>query len=194
MMKNIFGFLSGLVLLTACNQHFITDATFRATVAEDLATRQEIMVAADIDLDEMGLATDEREALEFLYAYMPLGDMLNMTPEYYLDHYRMTKRALAQMPWGKNIPEREVRHFVFPIRVNNENLDSSRYVFYDELAPRIKNMTMRDAVLEVTNILTSPFFVYTILFDRLIALLFAAHTFQALQPSFFVYEGGRGLH
>ena len=50
-MKNIFGFLSGLVLLTACNQHFITDATFRATVAEDLATRQEIMVAADIDLD-----------------------------------------------------------------------------------------------------------------------------------------------
>ena len=151
MMKYIFGFLSGIVLLTACNQHFITDATFRATVAEDLATRQEIMVAADIDLDEMGLATDEREALEFLYAYMPLGDMLNMTPEYYLDHYRMTKRALAQMPWGKNIPEREVRHFVFPIRVNNENLDSSRYVFYDELAPRIKNMSMRDAVLEVNH-------------------------------------------
>ena len=150
-MKLILSLLSGLVLLTACNQHFITDAAFRETVAEDLATRQDIMTAADIDLDAMNLSADEREALEFLYAYMPLGDMLNMTPEYYLDHYRMTQRALDQMPWGKRIPEREMRHFVFPIRVNNENLDSSRYVFYDELAPRIKNMSMRDAVLEVNH-------------------------------------------
>ena len=150
-MKLILRLLSGLVFLTACNQHFITDAAFRETVAEDLATRQDIMTAADIDLDAMNLSADEREALEFLYAYMPLGDMLNMTPEYYLDHYRMTQRALDQMPWGKRIPEREMRHFVFPIRVNNENLDSSRYVFYDELAPRIKNMSMRDAVLEVNH-------------------------------------------
>ncbi|MBR5499424.1 MAG: transglutaminase domain-containing protein [Bacteroidales bacterium] len=150
-MKLILSLLSGLVLLTACNQHFITDAAFRETVAEDLATRQEIMTAAGINLDAMKLSTDEREALEFLYAYMPLGDMLNMTPEYYLDHYRMTQLALEQMPWGKRIPEREMRHFVFPIRVNNENLDSSRYVFYDELAPRIKNMSMRDAVLEVNH-------------------------------------------
>ena len=150
-MKYLFGLLSGLLLLTACEQHFITDATFRATVAEDLATRQEIMTAAGIDLDAMRLTTDEREALEFLYAYMPLGDMLNMAPEYYLNHYRMTQRALDQMPWGKRVPEREMRHFVFPIRVNNENLDSSRYVFFDELAPRIKHMSMRDAVLEVNH-------------------------------------------
>ena len=150
-MKYLFGFLSGLMLLTACNQHFMTDAAFRETVAQDLATRQEIMAAAGIDLDAIELTTDGREALEFLYAYMPLGDMLNMTPEYYLDHYHMTQRALDKMPWGRTVPEREVRHFVFPIRVNNENLDSSRYVFYDELAPRIKNMSMRDAVLEVNH-------------------------------------------
>jgi transglutaminase-like putative cysteine protease len=77
--------------------------------------------------------------------------MLNMSPEYYLDHYRLTRQALDQMPWGERIPEREVRHFVFPVRVNNENLDSSRYVFYGELAPRIKSMNMRDAVLEVNH-------------------------------------------
>ena len=28
------------------------------------------------------------------------------------------------------------RHFVLPIRVNNENLDDSRRVFYDELKDR----------------------------------------------------------
>ena len=109
------------------------------------------MTAAGIDLDAMDLSTDEREALEFLYAYMPLGDMLNKEPGYFLDHYHLTQQALDKMPWGKKIPEREMRHFVFPIRVNNENLDSSRYVFFDELAPRIKNMGMRDAVLEVNH-------------------------------------------
>ena len=150
-MKYLLTLLSGLMLLTACNQHFITDPAYRQTVAEDLATRTAIMDAAGIDLEAMGLAQDEQEALSFLYAYMPLGDMLNMTPEYYLDHYRMTEKALDKMPWGSKIPEREVRHFVFPIRVNNENLDSSRYVFFEELAPRIKNMSMREAVLEVNH-------------------------------------------
>ena len=81
-MKNLYALLSGLLLLTACNQHFITDASFRNVVAEDLAARQEIMTAAGIDLDAMKLSTDEREALEFLYADMPLGDMLNKTPDY----------------------------------------------------------------------------------------------------------------
>ena len=150
-MKYLLTLLSGLILLTACNQHFITDPAYRQTVAEDLAARTAIMQAAGIDLESMGLAQDEQEALRFLYAYMPLGDMLNMTPEYYLDHYQMTRRALKEMPWGSKIPEREVRHFVFPIRVNNENLDSSRYVFFEELAPRIKKMSMRDAVLEVNH-------------------------------------------
>ena len=150
-MKYIFSFLSGLLLLTACSRHFITDPAYRQTVTEDLVTRTEIMEAAGIDLESMKLSKDEKEALEFLYAYMPLGDMLNMTPEYYLDHYHLTRLALDKMPWGDRIPEREVRHFVFPIRVNNENLDSSRYVFFKELAPRVRNMNMRDAVLEVNH-------------------------------------------
>jgi hypothetical protein len=63
----------------------------------------------------------------------------------------MTCRALDEMPWGSRVPECEVRHFVLPVRVNNENLDSSRYVFFEELAPRIKNMSMREAVLEVNH-------------------------------------------
>ena len=150
-MRYILNLIVGLSIATSCNHHFINDASFRQTVAQDLAKRQEVMTAAGIDLNSMGLSTDEREALEFLYAYMSLGDMLNMSPEYYLDHYRLTRQALEQMPWGDRIPEREVRHFVFPVRVNNENLDSSRYFFYEELAPRIKSMNMRDAVLEVNH-------------------------------------------
>ena len=114
MKKTLTALLLGIIFLTGCNTHFISDSSYRQQVAEDLATRQEIMQAAGIDLDAMGLECDEREALEFLYAYMPLGDMLNKTPEYYLDHYQMTRRALDEMPWGAKVPEREIRTKVFP--------------------------------------------------------------------------------
>ena len=143
--------LSAMMLLTGCTSHFISDEGFRHKVAEDLAARSEILVAAGVDLDAMDVAQQEKEALEFLYAYMPLGDIVNMEPSYYLDHYRMMRKALKEMPWGKSVPEREMRHFVLPVRVNNENLDSARYVFYEELAPRIKSMSMKDAVLEVNH-------------------------------------------
>ena len=42
------------------------------------------------------------------------------------------------MSWGKNVTDELFRHFVLPIRVNNENLDDSRKVFYGELKERVK--------------------------------------------------------
>ncbi len=139
------------VVTAGCAPHFITDAGYRQTVRDDLASRASVLEAADVDLSSMGLDSEELEAMEFLYAYMPLGDIVNHSPEYYLDHCRMTRRALDEMPWGKKIPERELRHFVLPVRVNNENLDDAREVFYRELAPRVKDMSMYDAVLEVNH-------------------------------------------
>ena len=144
-MRNL-GLIAGLVLLlNSCTAHFITDAAFRERVASDLALRESVLRAASVDIDAMDLSSREKEALEFLYAYMPLGDIVNQSPEFYLDHYRLTMEALDQMPWGRSVPERELRHFVLPVRVNNENLDTSRVVFFNELAPRIKDMNMRDA-------------------------------------------------
>ena len=142
---------AAILSLTGCSSHFISDDAFRSQVASDLVSRQDVLKASEVDLDAMGLKRSEREALEFLYAYMPLGDIVNKSPDYYLDHYHLTRQALEMMPWGKDVPEREVRHFVLPVRVNNENLDSARYVFYEELAPRVKDMDMREAVLEVNH-------------------------------------------
>ena len=155
-MKRIISLcLCALVLAVSCapkeKKHFISDAEYRAQVEKDFAARESICAAAGVDLESMGLAADEKEALQFLYAYMPLGDIVNHDPEFYLQHYELTKQACNEMPWGKSVPERELRHFVLPVRVNNENLDSSRVVFYNELAPRIKNMSMKDAVLEVNH-------------------------------------------
>ena len=139
------------LLSVGCTSHFISDQAYRDKVDQDFAKRESIMTASGIQLEAMGLQKDELEAMKFLYAYMPLGDIINQDFSYFLDSYHLTKKALSQMPWGKSVPEREVRHFVLPVRVNNENLDASREVFFEELAPRIKNMSMNDAVLEVNH-------------------------------------------
>ena len=97
------------------------------------------------------LTNDERDALTFLYAYMPLGDIACYDGNFFLKNVQTSLQARAEMPWGKIIPDREFRHFVLPVRVNNENLDSSRWVFYNELKPRIQHLSLYDAVLEVNH-------------------------------------------
>ena len=151
-MKQIFIAFTFLVaLLSGCTHHFITDDSYLQRVTQDLESRREVLEAAGVDLDAMDLDVAEREVMTFLYAYMPLGDIVNKTPDFYLDHYHLTLDAVNEMPWGKTVPEKELRHFVLPVRVNNENLDSARYVFYAELAPRVKGLSMREAVLEVNH-------------------------------------------
>lgn len=97
------------------------------------------------------MTRQERQAMEFLYAYMPMPDMTDYTGEFYLDNVRASIKAREEMPWGRNVPEREFRHFVIPVRVNNESLDSSRMVFYAELKDRVKDLSMTDAILEINH-------------------------------------------
>ena len=151
-MKRILNVLLSFVWIFAgCSPVFIHDKDYMREVRNDLQVRSSVILSAGVCLDSMELSKDERQALEYLYAYMPLGDIVNMPAEYYLEHYRLMLQALDEMPWGKDIPERELRHFVLPVRVNNENLDTARVVFYRELAPRVKHMSMYDAVLEVNH-------------------------------------------
>lgn len=93
----------------------------------------------------------EKEGLRFMYAYMTLPDIMDRTPQYYLQNIRGAIRASEEMPWGKDVPDREFRHFVLSPRVNNENLDDSRDYLYAELKDRIKGMSMEDAILEVNH-------------------------------------------
>ena len=95
--------------------------------------------------------TTRDEALDFLYASMPLPDSVDYSRDFWLANIDCALRARNEMPWGKTIPEREWRHFVLPVRVNNENLDSSRMVFFDQLKDRVKDLSMADAILEVNH-------------------------------------------
>lgn len=91
------------------------------------------------------------EALSFLYQYMPLPDSVDYPRDYWERCVETTLRARHEMPWGARVPEREWRHFVLPVRVNNENLDDSRTVLYGQLRDRVRGLSMYDAVLEVNH-------------------------------------------
>ncbi|MBP3738819.1 MAG: transglutaminase domain-containing protein [Muribaculaceae bacterium] len=92
-----------------------------------------------------------QQYLDFLYRYMALPDSADYSPEFYRQNVELAVKARQEMPWGKLVPEREFRHFVLPVRVNNEHLDRSREVFYEQLKPRVKGMSMSQAVLEVNH-------------------------------------------
>lgn len=89
--------------------------------------------------------------MEFLYRYMPLPDKVDYDTAFYQRNVETSFLAREEMPWGKSVPEREFLHFVLPVRVNNENMDESRMVFYAELKDRVKNLSMKEAILEVNH-------------------------------------------
>ena len=103
------------------------------------------------DMKGLNVNEQEMEALRFLYAYMPLADVTDYPIEFYLENVRATFEARDQMPWGKKVPELMFKHFVLPLRVNNEALDMSRPVFFKELKERVAGMSMEEAILEVNH-------------------------------------------
>ena len=103
------------------------------------------------DLSGLNVSEQEMEALRFLYAYMPLADVTDYTVAFHLENVRATLEARDLMPWGHEVPELLFRHFVLPLRVNNEALDMSRPVFFKELKERVKGMSMEEAILEVNH-------------------------------------------
>ncbi|WP_288206826.1 transglutaminase-like domain-containing protein [uncultured Parabacteroides sp.] len=150
----LFALLFMLLIGTACNkqQHFISDNAFRAEVEKDFQAKQAALPDGDLfAVFNQEMTPQEKEALTFLYAYMPIGDITDYDGKLYLDNIRSSFQAKQEMPWGDSIPEDIFRHFVLPIRVNNENLDESRMVFFDELKDRVKGMYLYDAVLEVNH-------------------------------------------
>lgn len=156
-MKTFIHLLSVLILsvvLFACNNaHFLKEENYRNQVTEDFEQKKQALPHGDLFtvFSNPDLSVYEQEALMFLYAYMPIGDVTDYSGDYYLENVRLSGQTRTEMPWGDQIPDELFRHFVLPIRVNNENLDDSRRVFYGELKDRVKHLSMKDAILEVNH-------------------------------------------
>ena len=94
------------------------------------------------------LSVEEEWALKFMYAYSPLQDLADVPGALFLSHVRSTLRTRREVPWGQRVPDELFLHFVLPCRVNTENIEDCRAIFYAELADRIMPLTMSDAILE----------------------------------------------
>lgn len=142
-----------LLFLSCSDSHFLKEEKYRQQVQADFGLKELQLPFGDLFsiFRDSTLTVAEREALMFLYAYMPVGDITDYPGSYYLENIHLSQLARQEMPWGGNIPDDIFRHFVLPVRVNNENLDNSRRVFYDELKDRISHLSMKDAILEVNH-------------------------------------------
>lgn len=125
---------------------------FEQRVQADFTKKKEILSTGNLfSIFGSTMSAKEKEYLTFLYAYMPIGDITDYSGDFYMENVRSSIATREETQWGKNVPDDLFRHFVLPIRVNNENLDRSRMVFHDELIPRLKGLSMYDAILEVNH-------------------------------------------
>ncbi|MBP9991596.1 MAG: transglutaminase domain-containing protein [Bacteroidales bacterium] len=144
-----------LLLLVGCNRnpHFITDKQYRNQVHADFVARQDLAQgraeALFAGMDTLCLR--DREALEFLYAYMPYSDLADYDGAFFLKQVQYAFAARDTFSWGEEIPEDIFRHFVLVYRVNNENLDTARMLMFRELKDRVKDLSMEQAALEVNH-------------------------------------------
>ena len=76
--------------LSSCSgggDHFISDSAFMKQVQQDLEAKQKQLPNGDFFsiLQNEGLTTYEKEALQFLYAYMPESDIVDQTGDFFLN-------------------------------------------------------------------------------------------------------------
>lgn len=156
MRKCCFLLLSiAFISVSGCSKdHLIKNKAYRCTVESAFAERQQLASGRNGQLFavfDRNLNTSQTEALKYLFAFMPLSDLADYTGEFFLANVNIALRTRKESSWRNNIPEDIFLHYVLPFRVNNENLDSFRIVFRDEITKRIKGLEMGDAALEINH-------------------------------------------
>jgi transglutaminase-like putative cysteine protease len=143
------------VFMTYCSDnHLINNSQYRAITENAFNQRKHLAINRDSVLFSVfnkDLSIKQSEALKFLYAFMPLSDLADYKGEFFLANVDMSLRAQSESKWGKDIPEDVFLHYVLPCRINNENLDSFRLVYYNELMNRVNGKDIREAALEINH-------------------------------------------
>ena len=150
--------LALLAMLSGGCQSEQKDSLFGTqTLTDARASLQEKAEAIGFAIDPFeglnadSITSEEKAAMEFIYAYMPLPDIMDHSRQYHLDNVRAALAAKAEQSWGKDMPGYLFRHYVLPLRVNNETLDDFRTVYFRELNDLVKGKSMTEAVLEINH-------------------------------------------
>jgi hypothetical protein len=144
-----------MILLLSCRgKHLIENKEYLNVTQRAFSTRKHLAINRDSALFTVfkkNLSVKQSEALKFLYAFMPLSDLADYDGNFFLENADISIKAISETKWGKDIPEEIFLHYVLPVRVNNENLDSFRIIYYNELVNRVKGKNIIDAALEINH-------------------------------------------
>ena len=150
--KILCGIFFLIFIISCTGKHLVSDRSYMDKVERSFLERKILAQSRSQELFsvfERELSVVQSEALKFLFAYMPLSDLADYTGEFFLANADRSIAAIERVPWGKSIPEDIFLHYVLPCRVNNENLDSFRIVYFDEIHERIKGKELLGAALEI---------------------------------------------
>lgn len=156
MIKPLLLLCSVVLLVEACKEEdpLIMSAPAKADISRMLEVQKRLTLRSQVSvwtIFDQPMTVNEKQALEFLYAYMPLSDLADYTPGFFLANVKQSLKAREDFSWCKSEPEEIFLHFVLPLRVNNENLDSFRLKMYDEIRERVKGLPMAEAALEINH-------------------------------------------
>lgn len=144
-----------IALSQSCtNNKLITDEEYRDVIEKSFTDRKILASAREKELFSVfnnSLSAQQTDGLKFLYAFMPLNDLADYTGDFFLANVDIALLARSEAAWGKQIPEDIFLHYVLPPRINNENLDSFRIAYYNELKERVKGLNLKEAALEINH-------------------------------------------
>jgi hypothetical protein len=126
----------------------------RDIIEEDFSQRTEIFSRREQNLLEPLTHSKDRSlnfAYKFLLAYSPLSDLADYSGEFLFTNAALALKSRSETEWGPKVPADLFLNFVLPPRVNNENLDSFRIIYYNELIDRVKGLSSMEAALEINR-------------------------------------------
>jgi transglutaminase-like putative cysteine protease len=156
-MRTYLKFLPVLIIalcLSCTNTNLIKDKAYRDTIEKSFNGRKMLANAREKELFAVlnkDLSVEQTDGLKFLYAFMPLSDLADYSGDFFLANVDMALLSRSEAAWGKQIPEDIFLHYVLPPRINNENLDSFRIIYYDELKERVRGLNLKEAALEINH-------------------------------------------
>lgn len=147
--------LTVLLIIAGCtDKNEFAGIRDKTIIEKDFKQRTESLRLNGIDLTEPAKQSRDRNlnfSYKFLIAYSPLSDLADYSCDFLYANAELAMQARTETEWGPEVPPDLFLHFVLPPRVNNENLDSFRIEYFNELNERVNSLSAREAALEINR-------------------------------------------
>lgn len=92
---------------------------------------------------------DENICMKYLYAYMPDQDLTTYSETMFFKFVQQALKVRALTTWGEEVDSTNFLNYILQYRINNENIEFYKDEFFNEIFPRIKDLSMYEAAVEV---------------------------------------------